>query len=111
MTKKQFDDFITRLAYWNRGDGTNEHITNKPIFEVQELYKPENGSPRWEPLTYHFTKESAEKFMKARPYAYGDMRIYTNSQHDVPEFNMIIDALLDGDITFNEHKVLASNVN
>ena len=36
MKKEDFEGLVSRLEYWNRGAGVNDHCTAGPIFEVQE---------------------------------------------------------------------------
>lgn len=36
MDKKQWDDFVERLRFYNRGDGVKDHITAHPLFAVEK---------------------------------------------------------------------------
>lgn len=53
-----------------------------------------------EVINTHLTMESAEKFIKNQRHNYPNAYTYVDSQWRVPEYNVIIDAILDGKIGF-----------
>jgi len=50
LTKETFDNFIERLKFQNRGDGTKDHCTAHPLFLIQKRV-----------LTYGFTEEYSDR--------------------------------------------------
>jgi hypothetical protein len=64
ITKIEFDDFVERLRYWNKGKGTQEHYTANPIFIVQKKvhdygYDPDfDGTIVWLNDGQEVTRES-----------------------------------------------------
>jgi hypothetical protein len=56
----------------------------------------------WEYVCAHFTKEAAEAFISRKKHDYRDgIRIYVEAQIHCWEFNAIKNALINGDIVFN----------
>ena len=56
----------------------------------------------WEHVNSHLTYAAAEAFIKRKGHDYPDgLRIYTNSRVWCPEFTIIIDALLAGQLVLN----------
>ena len=56
----------------------------------------------WEYVSAHFTKESAEAFIKRKGHDYDELRVYVDCQVYCPEYNAIVDGILDGEIVFKE---------
>ena len=56
----------------------------------------------WEYVCAHFTKESAEAFVKRKGHDYDELRVYVECQFYCPEYNAIVDGILDGQIVFKE---------
>lgn len=51
ITKDFFDEFLSRLRHWNRGEGVKDHITADPIFVVEKKVRD-----------YGFEEDYADKF-------------------------------------------------
>jgi hypothetical protein len=56
----------------------------------------------WEYVCAHFTRESAEAFIKRKGHDYDELRIWVDCQVYCPEYNAIVDGILDGKIVFKE---------
>ena len=59
LTEKNFEDFIERLKFHNRGEGVNDHCTANPIFIVQRKHLIAGIDLDYDPL-YYWTDDSHE---------------------------------------------------
>lgn len=58
---------------------------------------------KWEYLNCHFTKEAAERFIERKKHDYRDgLRVFVDAQSYCWEFNAIKEALMKGQLVFNE---------
>jgi hypothetical protein len=59
---------------------------------------------RWEIVNVHFTAEGAQAFIDRQRHNYnGELGIWINSSIWCDEFNSVIQAILDGQVQFNEN--------
>lgn len=64
---------------------------------------------RWEYVCSHFTKDSAESFIRRKKHDYQlGLRVYVDAQSYCWEFNAIKEAILSGLLVFNESQSTAS---
>lgn len=150
LTKRYFDDFVSRLRYHRRGEGVSDHCTRDAVFIVQKrnrimgmdgchnydgyvwvnhdlegMEADERTTRRlnaldsdfdrnlrgwekvyyldiWEYVSAHFTRESADAFIKRKGHDYEQLRVYVDCQVYCPEYNAIVDGILDGKIVLKE---------
>lgn len=56
----------------------------------------------WQHVNTHLTREGAEAFIKRKQHDHKELRVYVESLYWCAEFKSLIEALLDGKITFKE---------
>ena len=60
---------------------------------------------RWEYVSAHFTREAAMAYIDRKRHDHRGMRICVESQVHAHEFNALVEALVSGQIVFNETAV------
>lgn len=70
-------------------------------FDYRKVYYKEH----WSHVSSHFTREAAAAFIKRKKHDYRQLRIYVEAQPYCWEYNMIIQAILDGKIDFIDGEV------
>lgn len=96
------DELMEELAeYVNDGGEYEKFDPNYDRYVLcgnRVIYEKIGYAENWEYVNAHFTRESAEAFIKRKSHDYEKLRIYIDSQYWCPEFNIIVEGLLSGKI-------------
>ncbi len=98
------EEFAQALAEFVAEGGEHDDFDPDHDDEVKSgdvtLFQKIGYQEIWEYECAHFTKEAAKAFIKRKKHDHRKLRIYVESQYWCWEFNMIVQALLDGRLTF-----------